>query len=487
MFCRKCGCQLNDDAKFCPQCGEKVIRVEEKNPEVKEDEVKVSVEKPEQDVKTVHPDEKKENGTDQAQAASECSINGRDERREDSNIHMTQSVQDKNTGGVDDEKINWKEYLTIENIERFAPVAALLPLAMAVVVSVLGGILFHTIGNFFVGYSVCKVVLFLLKTLFILVTAAATGGLIYIIINQKDMSMVNTWITPVVTFMAFLSCLGIAFHWSAVAWIFGVIAVIFGLEFLARIVIDGQPMESSINPGEAFRTYKQYYDNYREKYPTTKDLEKAGIADPENSKFDGSGLQLFGYMLLAVIVSAITCGIATPWMICKVYKWRMSHTIINGKRLTFTGSGGSLLGHWIIWEILTIITCGIYGFFTYVALAKWQLKHTFIEGEPIVANGNESYFDGNSFAFFGYGLLGSLLCIVTCGLAFPWVMAMIQKWYTKHEVINSRRLVFSGSGLGFLGEYLIIFVLSVITCGIYYSWGIVRMNKYIIRHTDFEN
>ena len=64
---------------------------------------------------------------------------------------------------------------------------------------------------------------------------------------------------------------------------------------------------------------------------------------------------------------------------------------------------------------------------------------------------------------------------------------MIQKWDTKHQVINRRRLEFSGSGLGFLGEYLIILIFTVITCGIYAPWGTVRMNKYIISHTDFVN
>ena len=174
-------------------------------------------------------------------------------------------------------------------------------------------------------------------------------------------------------------------------------------------------------------------------------------------------------------------------MICKIYKWRVSHTVINGKRLTFTGTGVSLLGHWILWEILTVITLGIYALFAHVALRKWELSNTFIEGEPIVANGKESYFDGGSFAYFGYGFIGVLLLLITCGLAYPWVMAMLQKWDTKHQVINRRRLVFSGTGLGFLGEYIIIVLLSLITCGIYAPWGKVRMNKYIVRHTDFVN
>lgn len=201
------------------------------------------------------------------------------------------------------------------------------------------------------------------------------------------------------------------------------------------------------------------------------------------SEFDGTGLELWGYMLLTTLVSAITCGIAAPWMICKQYQWRISHTIINGKRLTFNGTGGSLFGHWILWEFLTIITCGIYGFFLHVALRQWELEHTHFEGEPVMA----SYFDGSSLGFLGNGLLSGLLLTITCGIAFPWVMCMLQKWDASHQVINGRRTEFTGSGMGFLGEYLIIALLTAITCGIYAPWGTVRMNKFIVRNTSFVN
>lgn len=454
MFCRKCGHQLADDAKFCPGCGEKVVRGEE---------TEIVVES------TVQASESPEN------------VEGTCVKVQNWSQNDSRTVADEEP----EEKINWKEFLTMDNIERFAPIVALAPIAMALTCGILGRLLFMTIGRIGIGYSICRLIMFLLKTLFVVATAGATGGLVYVIVNKKDTSKINTWVTPFVTFMATISCLGIAFHWTAVAWIFGIISVLFGVEFIARITIAGMPIDSPVNPSAAVKDYKKYYDDYRAKYPTTKDLERAGVIDQENSKFDGSGIELLGYSILTVIVCAITCGLATPWMICKINKWKASHTVINGKRLTFTGSGGSLLGHWILWEILTIVTCGIYGFFVHVALRKWELNHTFIEGEPIVANGNESYFDGGSFAYFGYGLLSALLLLITCGLAYPWVMAMLQKWDTKHQVINHRRLEFSGSGLGFLGEFLIILVLSVITCGIYSPWGTVRMNKYIIRHTNF--
>lgn len=450
MFCKECGHQLDDDAKFCPKCGAKVIS-------------------------------QKEVGPDKSTVSNNSGLPAQPQ-------NVTQNNASSNaTSSETKEKINWKEYLTLDNIERFAPIATLSPLAMALVIHVIGTILLYTITNYYIGYQIYKVFFFVFKTLFVIVPLAATAGLIYVVVKKKDVSKISSWVAPWGTLLATIACFGIAFGCRPVAWIFGIISVILGLEFMARIVILGQPIDSPINPGSAFNTYKEYFNNYKAKYPTTKDLEKAGIVDPENSKFDGSGIELLGYTILSFIVCTITCGIAAPWMICKIYKWKVSHTVINGKRLTFTGNGASLLGHWILWELLTIVTCGIYGFFLHVALRKWELNRTYIEGEPIIANGNESYFDGGSFAYFGYGLLSGLLLAITCGLAYPWVMAMLQKWDTKHQVINRRRLVFSGSGLGFLGEYLIICILSIITCGIYIPWGNVRLQKYIIRHTDFVN
>ena len=299
---------------------------------------------------------------------------------------------------------------------------------MALVLLVFIKVVFNLIGNVYVGWLIGRLLLFLLRTVFVLVTAAAAGGLTYVAVTKKDVTKVNTWVVPAGVVMAFISSVCIAMGWGIAAWIFGAIAVLLGLEFFARIVIAGQPMDSPVNPKAAFSTYKQFYSDYKAKYPTTKELGNAGTADIAKSKFDGTGLQLFGYQVLLVLVSAVTCGIAAPWMICRIYKWKTEHTIINGKRLTFTGTGGSLIGHWILWEILTVITCG---------------------------------------------------------LAYPWVMVVLQKWDTKHQVINRRRLVFSGSGLGFLGEFVIILFFSIITLGIYAAWGTVRLNKYIIRHTDF--
>ncbi len=449
MYCKNCGSELRDGSKFCSKCGAKV---------------------------------EFDGGEESRVNAGE---NPGDERADEVRPLQEQGYNEGGDQGGSEKKFDWKVLLQPENIERFAPLAALMPLAMGIVIPLLSFIFSLTLENFPVGETISLIIISVLKLVFVLASGLATAGLIYVAVTKKDMTSVFTWVAPFGALMAFIACIGIALGWGVVNWIFGIISVLLGLEFLARIVIEKQPMESPLNPGAAFATYKQYYKSYREKYPTTKDLERRGVEDREMSKFDGDGVELFGYIILASLVSTITCGIAAPWMICKIKRWQLSHTVINNKRLVFTGTGGSLFGHWLLWELLTVVTCGIYGLFVHIALRKWEMKNTFIEGEEAAIGESVSYFDGGYWDFIGYEILCGLLLMVTCGLAFPWVMEILQKWDTRHQVINGRRLVFSGTGLGFLGEYLIIAILSFITCGIYGPWGTVRMNKYIIRNTDF--
>lgn len=96
----------------------------------------------------------------------------------------------------------------------------------------------------------------------------------------------------------------------------------------------------------------------------------------EESYFDGGLLQLIGYRILGVIVTALTLGICLPWAYCMIYNWEAKHTVINGRRLEFDGTAVQLFGNWIKWLLLTIITLGIYGFWLDIKLKQWRTKHT---------------------------------------------------------------------------------------------------------------
>lgn len=96
------------------------------------------------------------------------------------------------------------------------------------------------------------------------------------------------------------------------------------------------------------------------------------------SKFDGTVFETFLYSLGASIIIGLSCGIATPWAICFMWRFIINHVVIDGKRLTFDGTGGQLFGNWIKWFIFIVITCGIYSFWVAPRLYNWVAKHTHI-------------------------------------------------------------------------------------------------------------
>lgn len=94
------------------------------------------------------------------------------------------------------------------------------------------------------------------------------------------------------------------------------------------------------------------------------------------SFFDGGLLEYLGWAIMGSIVTALTLGFGAPIAICWMYKWKIDHTVVDGKRMVFFGRASSLFVHWIKWFLLTIITLGIYGFWLHIKLEQWKVSHT---------------------------------------------------------------------------------------------------------------
>ena len=95
------------------------------------------------------------------------------------------------------------------------------------------------------------------------------------------------------------------------------------------------------------------------------------------SYFDGSLAQYVGWVIIGGLITVFTLGLCAPWAICKLYGWKINHTVVEVRRLRFDGTGMELFGSWIKWLLLCIITVGIYAFFVGIALNKWKASHTF--------------------------------------------------------------------------------------------------------------
>lgn len=382
---------------------------------------------------------------------------------------------------VEEKAKNWRDYFTPENIEKFAVIGLLLPVAYLIVNAVMTFFFGNLLGNIPAVGVVFGIVPIVVRVIFIVASALAVAAACKCILSDKRKQTIWGWVTLAGDVLAFISIVAGVFHLPvAISVIFGLVAALYGIDALARVSLLKLGLESTPDISRDLGAYSAAGQEQKAKRAQQEQQQQVFIqSDPNASYFDGTGGTLFGLILLTVLVSGITCGIGTPWMLVKIFKWRKEHTVIGGRRLAFRGTGGSLLGHWILWSLLSVITCGIYSYFEYVALLRWEMKFTYYADDP----NSVGVFDGSGIEYLGYGLLQSLLLMITCGIAFPWTDVMIRKWQIRHTVIGANRLQYTGTAGGILEQYIIVWALSIVTLGIYGCWGIVRLNKYYYSHT----
>lgn len=71
-------------------------------------------------------------------------------------------------------------------------------------------------------------------------------------------------------------------------------------------------------------------------------------------------------------------------MKCWKMRWEVKHTYINGRHMVFDGHAVQLYGKIVVWVLLTIITICIYSFWLIVKYKKWITKHTvFAPGQAL--------------------------------------------------------------------------------------------------------
>ena len=109
------------------------------------------------------------------------------------------------------------------------------------------------------------------------------------------------------------------------------------------------------------------------------------------------------------------------------------------------------------------------------------------QAEPTneILDPSKSYFDGSGLELFVIRLVGALICLITLGLASPWVICYGCAWERKHSVYNGRRLVFNGTGIQLFGKWIVWFLLTVVTCGLFSFVMGLKTEQWIMSHTAF--
>ena len=94
------------------------------------------------------------------------------------------------------------------------------------------------------------------------------------------------------------------------------------------------------------------------------------------SNFTGGFWGYVGHSLLSFLLTVVTLGIATPWIICRWARWFINKTTLDGKQIYFEGKGGALFGRMLLWGLLTIVTLGIFSVMYVIKFYRWIISNT---------------------------------------------------------------------------------------------------------------
>ena len=458
MFCEKCGAKIEDWVVFCPECGAPVEPLEPEPP----------IEPTPAPVAAAAPPPKKPT--------------------------------------VDNESISTIATMLLGGIGLLWLLPALINIASFIFGKLAYIVPWGLRDPFYLLLNFLFVVKSFVGWIIILAAVAAVAAGVYLLIGRKkeDTPLV---ILGICTAAVVLLSAALSKSWRiprAVIFILALLAIAAGIILAIHVFIKKDELKGALNlqsdldtiksMGQSIRststtsetpedvTPDMYTDPNIPKYELTEEIESL------DSHFDGKGVELFVKLILMNLLTAVTCGIAAPWAIVNVRKWVISHTVIEGRRLTFTGNGTQLFGLWIKWVLLSIITCGFYSIFAYVDYLKWEKKHTGYEDQIPDEKGlfANSYFEGVTPEYLGYSVFMGWLTVITCGIGFPWGVNMYNRWDRKNTYVSGDKLFYDGTGQGLLGTYLLNILLTVITCGIYSAWAICSLNRYYINHTHVD-
>jgi uncharacterized membrane protein YjgN (DUF898 family) len=257
--------------------------------------------------------------------------------------------------------------------------------------------------------------------------------------------------------------------------------------------------------------------------------------------FHGEGSELFGLVVMNVLLSIVTVGIYSFWGRTRMRQYLWSATAFDGDRFDYHGTGDELLRGWlkaigvllalyavmvlmmlagdlasvlavlVFWGcLLTLIPFAIF------AARRYRLSRTSWRGVRFSQHGdvrafiklwvsgalltgitftlyrlNETRFgtgrfryDGEGRELFGRYARAILLTIPTLGLYWFWYWAYRTRYDWEHTSFLGARFSSSVTGGGLLGLAVSNILLILVTLGFGTPWALVRQLRYLTDHVS---
>lgn len=156
--------------------------------------------------------------------------------------------------------------------------------------------------------------------------------------------------------------------------------------------------------------------------------------EPVDIAFNGTGMELFSVNIIGYILTILTFGLYTPWLICSLHRYFYENTSIhagdNEMRLTFMGTGGELFVTFVVGYLLSICTLGLYSFWFHVQLIRFTSGNT-----TVTTSRGGRYrvdFTGTGWEYFCINFLGIVLSMLTLGIYYFWFLNNLIRFQTDY-------------------------------------------------------
>jgi hypothetical protein len=155
------------------------------------------------------------------------------------------------------------------------------------------------------------------------------------------------------------------------------------------------------------------------------------VIEGRRCQYHGTAGSLFTSMIGPYLLTMVTFGIYTPWLMKRWKEYVYSNLDVGGERLVFNGNAGDLLVKFLIFLAIYIV-----GSFVVVGplialpwfmneMNKWGWDNTSLGGRPF-------RFEASLVDTLVNVLLSGLLMVCTVYFGMPWAMAMQWDYEAKH-------------------------------------------------------
>lgn len=209
------------------------------------------------------------------------------------------------------------------------------------------------------------------------------------------------------------------------------------------------------------------------------------------SQYSGSYKGLLGRVVLLILISVASLGIAVPWAIMLVYRWVASKVKLNDKQVVFSGVGKQLFPAWILawvigvgsaaavaatgwmafdatvwyehnafgWDVVpplfaiiavlaVIVVAASFARF-YLKMTRILIANTHFEGGEELT----SSFGSSFWQFIGKHIVFGLRLVITLGIALPWALDYLLTWFTGETKIDNDSFTYTAAP-SFLKKWL---------------------------------